>query len=39
LKSSWEREKYIDIYTLEKKKMYWMEEDGHLEDEGDEGKH
>jgi hypothetical protein len=33
LKSRWEREKYIG------KKMYWMVEDGHMEAEGDEGKH
>jgi hypothetical protein len=36
LKSSWGREKYIDIGG---KKRYWMLEDGHLEAERDEGKH
>jgi hypothetical protein len=38
LKSSWEREKYIDICTFEGRKGR-MVEDGHLEAEGDEGKH
>jgi hypothetical protein len=36
LKSSWEREKYIDNCTFEERKgIGWW----HLEAEGDEGKH
>jgi hypothetical protein len=38
LKSSWEREKYRHLHIWGKKR-YWMVEDGHLEAEGDEGKH